>query len=1728
MMMAIRLRLALFLALLMLITPLTPLTFLESVQASPEENGTASPLEILSLAAGSLSEPAIVGDDDGNFHIFWIANQTDAMYSVVDSNGDISVIQPLPYIGSNIKWSPRMEIDDSGNLHLIWIKDTTSNDCLVYLAMDPSSDSDPTDGVFNPSDYSMNNVVCKTNFIIENIANPNLAVDSQGAAHIVWQDKDDPLDLRFGLPGIRYSMMVANWTTHTPNSPIFDTLLTPLPSKSTFPEVAITSDDEVVITWQDSRGSMIELVVLLDSSGGMASEWEDICTLMYGGSDGEGWTSPGLQNIADIAGVTLLDTIYGLGDYIRPQANSGNCAGHNTNDRSRSTTLTPQVDSGGIRKIHRTMYDGQSQNWGNQQEEWGPGTTWACLSWMDAQGNTGNSANPPTQYDHRWNPNASKIVIPIGDEGPKVGDPAQQSDDVQSIDESHDACVNGGIVPWVFIGDIQSSASNNMWDHGLDLAHCPVSGVSVTPRSCSGANTSNIDAAGGVGQWPPSGQDLSELFDQWMGILNSGSPEVWTTVVDPYAKLSDLNHVSGTPAHYTAGGVYTEDLGWGGSNGNNFVVVNDTQVTYDDSWSSRPAVEIASNGWLQFIWSDSRTGHTTSDSHELVWQKVDLSAWDFNGQAGGINLQGALNQPQILSPIDGTGAVGSRDVSAHSGQAAFVIDEDDLMHTVWVESDSGSATNISYRRSVDATRQNGQGLPNPWWVGCSDSDQASTCPGPTYEIAGWPSEKMGTGGQPVIFDVEEDFGSPPGIAVTSDNRRTAGVVWVDSEACGTGDTGPPQGDYLCFRRIQRSLLQLDSALPSLEVSLEPGESVTFNFTVEHLGTASGIPMDVNFDWEGLPSTWTVTALIGSGPTATVLSPINSDWQIASGDSVGVSLTIEAPSKIDATISESHSPLLSITSDDDEHGSSVELGIDLLVIHGLVLSAQQQTIEIEQGGSGVLSVNISNYGNLVEEVSFPSTTSEIGRSIWGLPYGWQVSFVDHINMLADGTTNSKTLQISVPESQEPGQVNITIIGSSDKVSNPVTVPGAQAAYEMMVTVARKRAGNIVFELWDSVEEVGPGECGSFSVDVTKHFGNDDVIITVEDGPVDRPESISEEIWREEHWLLNIDYSGLPGGNTVAPDARRYFTDGMTRTMGVELCAPSQALAGEMEMVKLRGELFVDSAAGDEISMQVSVLPMESLSAEWLNAPARIEPGQAFEVSIYVVNDGNVPQTFDPRMVESLSDWTIEWVSGTATGLQVGDELVMVAIVHVPVDALAGDTEVLIELHSVVDHSSFRAEVVGQIEILPRIDLRLLLADDSDDTHYDLRPRDEIDISFIVENSGNIAETPWIENHSTGSGGSLSVNPRMDGLEGIDWTWYVVENAGTPLALFTEINTQEDGRLNLPLLNPGENVPVVLRLSMADYPGWDSDYFGIRVRSPSGYANQGGDIDADEQWLTTDSNEQIINLNAFAPDLYILSVSEKMDDDEVELTIQIQNSGNDAAVNILLRVCGINMQVAESSGCDHNDAVAELRITFIDSAQQNKPKSHVVTVNLKEPIGTIVVSIDADNEVIESDESNNMQEREMLLQAGSEAGADSILDIASSNLLLALMGTLWIVITLLGVSAFRSRRRDRRNTRSNWRDEGDWSSELDTQKKKSKKGTSKASAETAYAEVHSMDMSLTPQSSVDVSDLDLAPSDPTPDSAPSGALEPLGDIGYDPSEEKAKSDEFTIGDLIDGLL
>ena len=317
-------------------------------------------------------------------------------------------------------------------------------------------------------------------------------------------------------------------------------------------------------------------------------------------------------------------------------------------------------------------------------------------------------------------------------------------------------------------------------------------------------------------------------------------------------------------------------------------------------------------------------------------------------------------------------------------------------------------------------------------------------------------------------------------------------------------------------------------------------------------------------------------------------------------------------------------------------------------------------------------------------------------------------------------------------------------------------------------------------------------------------------------------------------------------------------------------------------------------------------------------------------------------------------------------------------------------------------------------------------------------------------------------------------------------------------------------------------------MYGYPGWSEDYFGVRLRSESGYADEGGDIDADEKWLTTDSNEQLINLKIFIPDVYVNAVTEELDGEDVKLQIKIHNSGNQPIENILLRICDMQLERAEIAGCDRNDAVAEQRVSFIEAASDDVPSTHVVAIRLTEPVDIIVISIDAENEVIESDESNNMMEKELLLKAGGASNSDAVFEFATSNVLLGLMIVLWVVILFLGISALRGRRRDRKRAMSNWQNDDGWGSEINRSAKKGRKVQEKATTNTPYAEVHSMDMSMTSPSSLDVSDLDISTNESDTKSPSEIASEPLGDEIYDPTEQKAESDEFTIGDLIGDLL
>ena len=239
----------------------------------------------------------------------------------------------------------------------------------------------------------------------------------------------------------------------------------------------------------------------------MYTEWADVCTVIYGGTFSDGSSFEGIKPLLEVANMTVYETIYGLdGGFGLPSAaDSGDCAGFNQNAGPRSTALGDGDDSGGIRSLGNTIYNGNPYS-GNSGEDWGPGTNWACLSWKDGAGNV--PGNPPTSADHKWNPNATKIVLPVSDEGPKDGDPSQQADDINSIDEAHDNCVKAGVIPIGLYGQGYGGAGS-VQSHFLDLAKCPNGVVSTQARNCPGSDPSNnprtVNAGGQAYEFPSGG-----------------------------------------------------------------------------------------------------------------------------------------------------------------------------------------------------------------------------------------------------------------------------------------------------------------------------------------------------------------------------------------------------------------------------------------------------------------------------------------------------------------------------------------------------------------------------------------------------------------------------------------------------------------------------------------------------------------------------------------------------------------------------------------------------------------------------------------------------------------------------------------------------------------------------------------------------------------------------------------------------------------------------------------------------------------------------------------------------------------------------------------------------------------------------------------------------------------------------------------------------------------------
>ncbi len=374
----------------------------------------------------------MAADSMGNTHFVWSRNTHHLYYKMLNARGDVLIDETqISDPGTHRAWHPDVKVDHNDNVQIVWI-DKAGQWSVMYTLLDPSQDdrdgSTGLDAVLSIiNDFSVSSHQQNRDW-------PAIDIDSENNAHIVWEDSYEQLDKFYQQPQIYYSMLEIDLPGREAITAIDDTLLTPIIGHKGHPDVAVDADDFVQIVWDDTRGGKVEMVAPIDTSGSMNTEWADMCVVFYGGNFASGGFFEGLKPMLEDANMTVYETLYALSGGFPAASQSGACTaayqtGGSGSQGPRPTHLGQSASdtSGGIRKLTEVVYAGGAVNLptdgGYYSEFWGPGTTWACLSWRDSAGRMGNAANPPTILDHRWNPNATKIVIPISDEGPYGGDP---------------------------------------------------------------------------------------------------------------------------------------------------------------------------------------------------------------------------------------------------------------------------------------------------------------------------------------------------------------------------------------------------------------------------------------------------------------------------------------------------------------------------------------------------------------------------------------------------------------------------------------------------------------------------------------------------------------------------------------------------------------------------------------------------------------------------------------------------------------------------------------------------------------------------------------------------------------------------------------------------------------------------------------------------------------------------------------------------------------------------------------------------------------------------------------------------------------------------------------------------------------------------------------------------------------------------------------------------------
>ena len=1622
-----------------------------SVSVSASTVVITEAIQIVDGGTSSDQQAAVGSDSSGNVHVVWTRNNLHLYYSMISPRGE-TLIDATQITNSGLHkiWHPDLAVDEYDRIHVVWA-DKAGQHAIMYTALSPWAA--PMDGM--ASDDGTITAIDDT-IISRRSQNrdwPALDIDSQNNVHIVWQDNYDELGRFFNQPQIYYSMIQPDIGSGAIVTLFDDTLLTPIIGHKGHPDVVVDANDYVQVAWDDTRGGKVELAFIVDTSGSMYSEWADICTVIYGGNFASGPYFQGIKPMLEEGNMTVYETIYGLGNTLPGAASSGNCQGYNKNTGPRTTPLgqTPGDDSGGIRKLPGTIYNGNTYS-GYSGEDWGPGSNWACLSWKDAAGNV--PGNPPTQSDHRWNPNATKIVIPVSDEGPKDGDPSQQADDKAAIQEAHDNCLLAGVIPVGLYGQGYGGAGN-IQSHFMDLVQCPNGIVSTQTRNCPGNTLANTDAGGQAYEFP-SGTGTNQmalLVEAMVYISTNNSREIYMSVLDPYAKMNnDPSFTPGLPGHSSSGGGYTEDTGAGADG--HLVVVNDTRVTIDDAYSFHPSIGVDNQGNTHIAWMDGRDyGFEKDVNYEVYYTKLRLQgagAWDGADEGLSTYAIKKINDTPI-SNVEGRN--GLPPASPYSGNSVFpslLTDDQNNVHIAWVDSGNLSANEEILYTRLNQTDLTGDGLTalDPWEA---------------VAVTSWNSNKLGpnSGRQPAI-------GMPP--AFSNDLGSGAHIAWSDTNTCG--DEGNNNRFTICYSHVLTG--QVDVEFDEGETFyhvIEPGQQTIYNMTMNNStpGPKDLVADTYGLNISGVPMNWTANLYFASNH-----SSIFPDTPIflEGGEDVRFYMRVQAPSIYQANGDELAEIRVTAQSYKDPAIQNDLITLTLMdVVHGINLDTSHSMADIEQGDTAIFSITITNTGNVHDAFVFWDPNSLEGQQEWLLPFGWQVNFPIRVE-LDPGQSVTKNLEVFVPTSEDPGAFVIYVKGWSEGEPIKSVEKGTYDILELGVFVSIRSTGNIVFAVDDRSEQVKPGECASYDIEVTKNFDSGELVFATPGAPEAKPDGVAMDAWRQENWVVMVDFANATGSADAGDGLGDPIAwtipgnaDKVTKRVTVHVCAPYNATAGLGPAITLKGYLDGYPRISDSAILSTNVEHVFALDAGIdpdVGTSMNVNPGDQITLPFTVTNDGNGPDRFDFRLARVTDAfgvdviWDIDIPRESLQELSPGTYQAFDVLMNVPDRVPAGQYTVVLQAFSeeVYPDASgrdtrIRDTVVLTITVDEFHDMQISMDPTVDNAVKTSAPGRIVRFTFNVTNNGNVPDVPTLNNHTAQrDGDSLLWNelPGMNVLSSWDVDWFIMRQVSAELVVeeacivmqstassFPEdacVYLEDIDEWRLPEMAPYETITTVAAVKVGTDAKLDTRSIGLKVVSKFGDMENDGDHDDSPAWDgdNLDTNEFIVTLRLRAPNLEIKEIimppsTSAEVDSTIPIGIILQNTGNVHATDIEIVLCEYDDVTDETTkeirknGCDEERVVMRQVVGAL-LAPDDTEDAKEIELYLLYPVTAgskgVYVVVDPMNEIVESDEGDNvkpipepLESNSPVLDLAKEVVGKTALPFAVIVLTIALLGVVYLV-------------------------------------------------------------------------------------------------------------------------